>query len=220
MRRLPWPVHVLIAVAALALGIFLIDSLLPIGSHHAYKAIGGYLVLLVPVLAFLFLVAPITAVIGAFRALSVERAEGRFRLFLTLPVPPWQVAAARQLRSSALPLAVLVGYAVLGLLVLALVRLCSPWVRPGHHPTRSLRGLAVWTTFRVLDEARTWLFPIYSAAITPLTRPRTRVVCTTATAGSTGGEGGADGGRLGARVAAMAASLTAACRTSNPSVSA
>ena len=39
--------------AALALGIFLIDSLLPIGSHHAYKAIGGYLVLLVPVLAFL-----------------------------------------------------------------------------------------------------------------------------------------------------------------------
>lgn len=60
------------------------------------------------VLAFLFLVAPITAVIGAFRALSVERTEGRFRLFLTLPVRPWQVAAARQLRSSALPLAVLV----------------------------------------------------------------------------------------------------------------
>ena len=66
------------------------------------------------------------------------------------------------------PLAVLIGYAVLGLLVLALVRLCSPWVRPGHHPTRSLRGLAVWTTFRVLDEARTWLFPLYSGALTPI----------------------------------------------------
>ena len=66
------------------------------------------------------------------------------------------------------PLAVLVGYAVLGLLVLVVVRVCSLWVEPGHHPTRSLRGLAVWTTFRVLDEARTWLFPLYSAAITPI----------------------------------------------------
>ncbi len=60
------------------------------------------------VLAFLFLVAPIAAVIWAFRALSIERTEGRFRLFLTLPVRPWHVAAARQLRSCALPLAVLV----------------------------------------------------------------------------------------------------------------
>ncbi|MGD8150943.1 Pls/PosA family non-ribosomal peptide synthetase [Ornithinimicrobium sp. Y1694] len=67
-----------------------------------------------------------------------------------------------------LPLAALVGYAVVGLLVLLTVRVCSVWVAPGHVPTRSGRGLAVWTTFRVLDEARTWLFPMYSAAITPI----------------------------------------------------
>jgi phosphatidylglycerophosphate synthase len=38
---------------ALVLGIILLDPLLPIGSRHAYKAIGGYLLLMVPVLAFL-----------------------------------------------------------------------------------------------------------------------------------------------------------------------
>ncbi|SOC58251.1 Pls/PosA family non-ribosomal peptide synthetase, partial [Ornithinimicrobium cerasi] len=67
-----------------------------------------------------------------------------------------------------LPLAALGGYAVLAALVLVLVRVCSLWVTPGHHPTRSARGLAVWTTVRVLDEARTWLFPLYSAALTPV----------------------------------------------------
>ncbi|GAA5160524.1 Pls/PosA family non-ribosomal peptide synthetase [Ornithinimicrobium tianjinense] len=67
-----------------------------------------------------------------------------------------------------LPLAALVGYAVLALLVLLVVRGCAPWVRAGHVPTHSWSGLCLWTTFRVLDEARTWLFPIYSAALTPV----------------------------------------------------
>lgn len=67
-----------------------------------------------------------------------------------------------------LPLAALVGYAALGLLVLLVVRLCSLRMTAGHHPTRSAAGLRIWTTFRVLDEARTWLFPLYSAAITPI----------------------------------------------------
>ncbi|QFG69883.1 Pls/PosA family non-ribosomal peptide synthetase [Ornithinimicrobium pratense] len=67
-----------------------------------------------------------------------------------------------------LPLAALVGYAVLALLVLLLVRVCARAIRPGHHPTRSGRGLAVWTTIRVLDEARTWLFPLYAGALTPV----------------------------------------------------
>ncbi|WP_131106153.1 Pls/PosA family non-ribosomal peptide synthetase [Ornithinimicrobium sufpigmenti] len=65
-------------------------------------------------------------------------------------------------------LAALVGYAVLTLLVLLVVRVCAVAIRPGHHPTRSGRGLAVWTTVRVLDEARTWLFPLYAGALTPV----------------------------------------------------
>ncbi len=83
------------------LGWALVMSLWPVLERPFLEAVPS-------VLAFLFLVAPIAAVIWAFRALSIERTEGRFRLFLALPVRPWQVAAARQLRSCALPLAVLV----------------------------------------------------------------------------------------------------------------
>ncbi|WP_202863056.1 Pls/PosA family non-ribosomal peptide synthetase [Ornithinimicrobium murale] len=67
-----------------------------------------------------------------------------------------------------LPLAALLGYAVLGLLVLVLVRVCGLGLRAGFYPTRSASGLRIWLTFRVLDEARTWLFPLYSGALTPL----------------------------------------------------
>ncbi|KRF20031.1 amino acid adenylation protein [Nocardioides sp. Soil797] len=66
-----------------------------------------------------------------------------------------------------LPLAALVGYAVLALLVVAMVRVLALRVSPGHHPVRSAAGVAIWGTLRVLDEARDWLFPIYSSAFTP-----------------------------------------------------
>ena len=80
--------------------------------------------------------------------------------------PTWEAGVRAALPW--LPLAALVGYVVLGLLVLALVRALALLVRPGHHPVRSARGLALWGTVRVLDEARTWLFPLYSGALTPL----------------------------------------------------
>jgi non-ribosomal peptide synthetase-like protein len=67
-----------------------------------------------------------------------------------------------------LPLAVLVGYAVLAALVLLLVRAFALGLDPGHHPVRSATGVRIWGTVRVLDEARTWLFPLYSSALTPL----------------------------------------------------
>ena len=40
-------------------------------------------------------------------------------------------------------------------------------VRPGVHAVRSGAALAVWTTVRVLDDARTWLFPLYASSLTP-----------------------------------------------------
>jgi len=67
-----------------------------------------------------------------------------------------------------LPLAGFVAYAVLGLLVLGLVRVLSWGMTPGAHPVRSGVGVRIWGTFRVLDEARTWLFPLYSSALTPI----------------------------------------------------
>lgn len=66
-----------------------------------------------------------------------------------------------------LPVAVLVGFAVLAALVWVVVRLAGCSVRAGVHPVRSGAGLAVWTTVRVLDDARTWLFPLYSSTLTP-----------------------------------------------------
>ena len=38
---------------------------------------------------------------------------------------------------------------------------------PGAYPMHSLRAWQAWATMRVLDEARTWLFPLYSSALTP-----------------------------------------------------
>nr|WP_316249046.1 phosphopantetheine-binding protein [Brachybacterium sp. Z12] len=67
-----------------------------------------------------------------------------------------------------LPLAALAGFGALMVLVVALTRLLALAIRPGHHPVRSAAGVSIWGTLRLLDEARTWLFPIYAGALTPL----------------------------------------------------
>jgi len=65
------------------------------------------------------------------------------------------------------PVAVAAGLVALALLVLVVVRVAGLAVRAGVHPVRSGTGLAVWATMRVLDDARTWLFPLYSSTLTP-----------------------------------------------------
>jgi non-ribosomal peptide synthetase-like protein len=67
-----------------------------------------------------------------------------------------------------LPLAALAAYSVLALSILLLVRLLGAGMTAGHHPVRSATGVRIWATLRVLDEARTWLFPLYSSGLTPL----------------------------------------------------
>jgi non-ribosomal peptide synthetase-like protein len=66
-----------------------------------------------------------------------------------------------------LPVAVVVGLAVLALLVWALVRLLELGLTSGHHPIHGRQAWQAWSIIRVLDEARTWLFPLYSSALTP-----------------------------------------------------
>ncbi len=66
-----------------------------------------------------------------------------------------------------LPLVVLVGFVVLCALVLALVRIQSVGLVSGVHPVHGRRAWQAWTILRVLDEARTWLFPLYSSTLTP-----------------------------------------------------
>ncbi len=66
-----------------------------------------------------------------------------------------------------LPVSVVIGLVVLAVLVLVVVRVAAFGVRPGVHAVRSGAALAVWTTVRVLDDARSWLFPLYASSLTP-----------------------------------------------------
>ena len=67
-----------------------------------------------------------------------------------------------------LPLATVVGLLVLALLVAVLVRLLGIGLSAGAYPIHSRPAWQAWATMKVLDEARTWLFPLYSSALTPV----------------------------------------------------
>jgi non-ribosomal peptide synthetase-like protein len=67
-----------------------------------------------------------------------------------------------------LPVSALVAFVTLAALVLALVRVLALGLEPGHYPMHSRRALQAWATLRVLDEARTWLFPLYASWLTPV----------------------------------------------------
>ena len=86
---------------------------------------------------------------------------------------PWlrdttSLSAAALVLLAFLPLAALVWLVVLAVLVVLLVRLLAIGLAPGAYPMHSLRAWQAWATMKVLDEARTWLFPIYSSAFTPV----------------------------------------------------
>ncbi|MGK2949885.1 MAG: Pls/PosA family non-ribosomal peptide synthetase, partial [Acidimicrobiales bacterium] len=86
----------------------------------------------------------------------------------------WAVGDAATLGSAAtaafraVPLAALVGFATLALLTLAGVRLLGLGVREGTYAVRSRVGWQVWATERLLDAARTYLFPLYASLLTPI----------------------------------------------------
>jgi len=66
------------------------------------------------------------------------------------------------------PLATIVAGAVYAGLVVAVVRLLGIALHEGRHPVRSRIGWQAWCTERVLDAARTLLFPLYASLVTPL----------------------------------------------------
>ncbi|MCS5729593.1 amino acid adenylation domain-containing protein [Herbiconiux moechotypicola] len=73
----------------------------------------------------------------------------------------WRAAAL-------MPLAVVVAGLSYALLVLGSVRLLGIGLHEGYFPVRSRIGWQVWSTERILDAARTLLFPIYSSLFTPV----------------------------------------------------
>ncbi len=67
----------------------------------------------------------------------------------------------------ALP-ATVAALAVHALLTLVIVRLLGAGLGEGYHPVRSRRGWQVWATERLMDDARTYLYPIYASLLTPV----------------------------------------------------
>lgn len=56
---------------------------------------------------------------------------------------------------------------VLAVLVLVLARLLQLRLTAGAHAVHGRQAWQAWTVLRLLDEARTWLFPLYSSTATP-----------------------------------------------------
>ncbi|QBS42555.1 Pls/PosA family non-ribosomal peptide synthetase [Nocardia sp. CS682] len=67
-----------------------------------------------------------------------------------------------------LPVATLLSLAVYAAITIIAVRLLSFRLREGYHPVRSRTGWQVWSTERLLDSARTFLFPLYASLLTPI----------------------------------------------------
>jgi non-ribosomal peptide synthetase-like protein len=66
------------------------------------------------------------------------------------------------------PAITLLSFTTLALLTLLGVRALGIGVREGYFPVRSRIGWQVWATERLLDSARTYLFPLYASLLTPL----------------------------------------------------
>lgn len=66
------------------------------------------------------------------------------------------------------PVVTVIGVVGLAALTVVLVRLLALGLSEGFHPVRSRVGWQVWLTERLLDQARTLLFPIYASLFTPV----------------------------------------------------
>ncbi|GAA1482084.1 non-ribosomal peptide synthetase [Gordonia sinesedis] len=66
-----------------------------------------------------------------------------------------------------LPAATVTSLVVFAAITAVLVRLASIGLRKGYYPVRSRVGWQVWMTERLLDSARTYLFPLYASLLTP-----------------------------------------------------
>ncbi|MCU1644114.1 MAG: Long-chain-fatty-acid--CoA ligase [Nocardia sp.] len=67
-----------------------------------------------------------------------------------------------------LPIATLLSLGVYAVVTIIAVRLLSIGLTEGYHPVRSRIGWQTWATERLLDSARTFLFPLYASLLTPV----------------------------------------------------
>jgi non-ribosomal peptide synthetase-like protein len=67
-----------------------------------------------------------------------------------------------------LPVATILSLAVFAVATVVAVRLLSIGLREGYYPVRGRVGWQVWATERLMDSARTFLFPLYASLLTPV----------------------------------------------------
>ncbi len=77
------------------------------------------------------------------------------------------VSSAALAALPALVPATVAGSVVLAGLTLATGRALGRGLVPGHHAVRGRIGWQAWATERLLDEARSWLYPLYASSLTP-----------------------------------------------------
>ncbi|RKT77551.1 non-ribosomal peptide synthetase-like protein [Terracoccus luteus] len=68
---------------------------------------------------------------------------------------------------AAVPLVTVLAFLTLALVTVVVVRLLGLGLSEGFHPVRGRVGWQVWMTERLLDQARTMLFPVYASLATP-----------------------------------------------------
>ncbi|MBV7295940.1 AMP-binding protein [Corynebacterium sp. TAE3-ERU12] len=78
------------------------------------------------------------------------------------------IGAAVAIALGWVPVAAVAAFAVYMLLTLVLVRALSVGMRPGVHPVRSRQGWQVWAVERLMDAARSDIFPLYASTLTPM----------------------------------------------------
>ena len=98
---------------------------------------------------------PLTALVAGLGVIGLAVQHTERLSEAVLPALLWTPVAA---------MAALVAYAVMTVVA---VRMLSIALREGYHPVRSRSGWQLWATERLMDGARTHLFPLYASLATP-----------------------------------------------------
>ncbi len=98
---------------------------------------------------------PLTALVAGLGVIGLAVQHTQRLSEAVLPALLWTPVAA---------MAALVAYAVMTVVA---VRMLSIGLREGYHPVRSRSGWQLWATERLMDGARTHLFPLYASLATP-----------------------------------------------------
>lgn len=72
----------------------------------------------------------------------------------------WMLVAA--------PIGAVVAMAVFAVITVMLVRVLAIRLKPGYHPIHSRVAWQAWCTERLMDQSRTYLFPLYASMLTPV----------------------------------------------------